>query len=217
METPEFINRKWQLLLGILIALMLVFYFAKPLMAQQTVGGRCEGCEAVLEYGDRVLQSTDTLPGFDQHDNKMLIQGTVYQADGKTPAADVIIYAYHTNEKGIYPTRGDEKGWAQRHGYIRGWIKTNKQGQYQFYTFKPASYPSRTAPAHVHLTVKEPGINEYWIDSIEFEDDPLVTKEHRRSKGNRAGSGIIGVSKKNGLLLAQRDIYLGKNIPNYVK
>ena len=215
METPEFINRKWQLVLGILIALMLVFYFAKPLVAQQVVGGRCEGCEAVLEYGDQSLRSVDTLPGFDQHANKMLIKGTVYQADGRTPAANVIIYAYHTNEKGIYPTRGDEKGWARRHGYIRGWVKTNAQGQYRFYTFKPASYPSRTEPAHVHLTVKEPGINEYWIDSIEFDDDPLVTSTHMQNKRNRAGSGIISLSSKNGLLLAQRDIYLGKNIPNY--
>lgn len=216
MELPKFINKRFQLLLGVIIALLLLFFVAQPLVAQQ-VGGRCEGCEAVLEYGDQELTASDTLPEYGSHDNKMLIEGTVYQADGKTPAAGVVVYAYHTNEKGVYPTKGNEKGWARRHGYIRGWVKTDANGRYSFYTFKPATYPSRTEPAHVHITVKEPNIKEYWIDSIEFEGDPLVTDKHKASKRNRAGSGIISLSSKNGLLLAKRDIYLGKNIPNYPK
>jgi len=216
MELPKFINKRIQLLLGVIIALLLLFFVAQPLVAQQ-VGGRCEGCEAVLEYGDQALTASDTLPDFRSHENKMLIEGTVYEADGKTPAAGVIVYAYHTNEKGVYPTRDNEKGWGRRHGYIRGWVKTDDKGRYQFYTFKPATYPSRTEPAHVHITVKEPNMKEYWIDSIEFEDDPLVTAKHKASKRNRAGSGIIRLGSKNGLLLAKRDIYLGKNIPNYPK
>ncbi len=214
MELPKFINKRFQLLLGVIIALLLLLYFVQPLRAQQ-VGGPCEGCEAVLAYGSNQLDAVDTLPEFDSQQNKMLITGTVYQADGKTPAPNVVVYAYHTNEKGIYPTTGHEKGWGRYHGYIRGWVKTDANGQYRFYSFKPATYPSRTEPAHVHITIKEPGIKEYWIDSIEFEDHPLVSERHKRSKRNRAGSGIISLGKKNGLLLAKRDIYLGRNIPNY--
>ena len=145
----------------------------------------------------------------------MIIQGTVYQADGRTPAAGVIIYAYHTNREGIYPTNGDEKGWARRHGYIRGWTKTDENGRYTFYTFKPETYPSRTEPAHVHLTVKEPGKLEYWIDSIQFEEDELLTKQVREKMGNRGGSGIVTLKEKGLFLLAERDIILGMNIQNY--
>ena len=181
----------------------------------QTIGGPCEGCEAVLEYGAKRLNSIDTLPGFSTNEPKMIIQGTVYQPDGKTPAAGVIIYAYHTNQEGIYPTKGDEKGWARRHGYIRGWAKTDAHGKYAFYTFKPGSYPSRTDPAHVHLTVKEPDKNEYYIDSIHFDDDPLLTEKIRNWRSPRGGSGIVKLEEDDGYLIANRDIVLGLNIPNY--
>ncbi|PWL28983.1 intradiol ring-cleavage dioxygenase [uncultured Roseivirga sp.] len=181
----------------------------------QTLGGPCEGCEALLEYGNRQLSSIDTLPDYSKNEPKMIVTGTVYKPDGKTPANGVIIYAYHTDRSGVYPTKGDEKGWARRHGYIRGWTKTDENGQYTFYTFKPETYPSRTEPAHIHLTVKESGKQEYWIDSIQFEEDKLLTKQVREKMGNRGGSGIVTLKEKGLLLLAERDIILGLNIQNY--
>lgn len=215
MQERKLQGRQFQLLIGILLAIFLLTYFKAPLSGQ-SVGGPCEGCEAIFEYGGKELSPVDTLPEFESHKNKMLITGTVYQQDGTTPVANVIIYAYHTNEKGIYPTRGDERGWARRHGYIRGWTKTDNQGHYSFYTFKPESYPSRTEAAHVHLTVKEPGINAYWIDAIEFEGDPLLTEKKKQAKRKRGGSGIVSLSHTpNGYLLCERDIILGENIPGY--
>ncbi|UII32027.1 intradiol ring-cleavage dioxygenase [Fulvivirga ulvae] len=178
------------------------------------IGGPCEGCEAIYEYGSRVLTSIDTLPDFDQHDNKIKITGIIYQNDGETPAKDVILYVYHTNEAGIYPTRGDEKGWAKRHGYIRGWVKTGDDGKYTFYTFKPGSYPGGTAAAHIHPTIKEPGLNEYYIDTYHFKDDPLLKKSDL-SSSPRAGSGLLTLEKQGDMWVARRDIILGVNIPDY--
>ncbi len=214
MELPKVINKKVQLLVGIIIALLLLLLGIQPLKAQ-LVGGPCQGCEAVLEFGKQALNSIDTLPEFEMHKNQLLVTGTVYRSEGVTPAPNVIVYAYHTNEKGIYPTRGDEEGWGRRHGYIRGWVKTDANGSYAFYTFKPASYPSLTEPAHVHLTVKEPDIQEYWIDSVEFEGDPLLTEKNQSKKRQRGGSGMVTLKRENGLLMAKRDIFLGKNIPNH--
>lgn len=193
---------------------LLIFIIAVSANSQ-TLGGPCEGCEALLEYGDKKLTSVDTLPDFQSNEPKMVIRGTVYQADGKTPAKGVIIYAYHTNSEGIYPTKGDEQDWAKRHGYLRGWTQTDESGQYTFYTFKPASYPSRTEPAHVHLTIKEPGKQEYWIDSIHFEDDALLTERVKNNLRNRGGSGVVILKSEGSYLLAKRDIVLGRNIPNY--
>ncbi|MEC7752521.1 intradiol ring-cleavage dioxygenase [Roseivirga sp. UBA1976] len=187
-----------------------------PLYSQaQILGGPCEGCEALLEYGNKTLTSTDTLPGFKEGAPQMIIQGTVFQKDGHTPAEGVIIYAYHTNSEGIYPTRGNETGWGRRHGYIRGWAITDKNGQYTFYTFRPGSYPGRTAPAHVHLTIKEPGKREYYIDDIMFEDDELLSQSIRKDRKNRGGNGIVNLKEENGFFWARRDIFLGLNIPNY--
>ncbi len=179
------------------------------------VGGPCEGCEAVHEYGDKNLKPTDTLPGFLTTEPKIKISGTVYKSDGRTPASDIILYIWHTNRDGIYETMGDEKGWARRHGIHRGWIKTGADGKYTFFTFRPATYPNRRAPEHIHAVVKEPGKNEYYIGDFLFDDDPLLTSTEREKQKNRAGNGIVHLVKSEGMLAAQRDIILGLNIPNY--
>ncbi len=179
------------------------------------VGGPCEGCEAIFEYGNKTLTPIDTLPGFKENEPKLRITGTIFEKDGKTPAKDVIIYIYHTNKKGIYETKGNEKNWAKRHGFIRGWIKTNNEGKYTFYTFRPASYPNTKIQQHIHITVKEPTRNEYYIDNYEFEDDPFLTEAERNKKGKRGGSGIV-LPKLNGdIYHIERDIILGLNIPGY--
>ncbi|WP_430467812.1 intradiol ring-cleavage dioxygenase [Winogradskyella ouciana] len=179
------------------------------------VGGRCEGCEALLEYGDKKLSNIDTLPKFEVSEPKLKITGTVYQKDGKTPASNIILYIYHTNENGIYETKGDEKGWAKRHGYIRGWVKTNSDGSYTFYTFRPSSYPNTSAPQHIHMTVKESNTNAYYVDDIMFEDDKFLTNEFKERLGQRAGSGVVLPKMENGILHVKRDVVLGRNIPDY--
>jgi len=181
----------------------------------KTVGGPCEGCEAIFEYGDKKLSSIDTLPDFTQTSPKLKLTGTIYKKDGKTPAKDVLVYIYHTNRSGIYPTKGDEKNWGKRHGYLRGWIKTDKTGKYTFYTFRPAAYPNGLEPEHIHITIKEPNTNEYYIDEIVFEDDPMLTLKARNELENRGGSGLVKPTEDNTMLTANRDIILGFNIPDY--
>jgi len=181
---------------------------------QRLVGGPCEGCEAIYEYGNKVLTSIDTLPLFKETKPKLRITGTVFQQDG-SPANDVIIYIYQTNRNGIYETRGNEKGWARRHGFIRGWVKTGKDGKYTFYTFRPVAYPDGREPEHIHITVKEPDKNEYYLDEYVFDDDPLLTLDERKLLGNRGGSGIIKLGFKDGIMTAKRNLYLGLNIPDY--
>ena len=141
--------------------------------SNKIVGGPCEGCEAIFEYGKQILTSIDTLPDFEINEPKLRLTGTVFEKDGKTPADNVILYIYQTDRNGIYATKGNEKGWAKRHGSIRGWIKTDKTGQYTFYTFRPAAYPNGIEPEHIHVTVKESNRNEYYIDEFVFDDEDL--------------------------------------------
>jgi len=183
---------------------------------KQHVGGSCEGCEAIFEspVSFDQLDHIDTLPDFEWQKEKMLLTGIVFHADGKTPAKDVVLYVYHTNDKGIYPEDDNAVGWAKSHGYIRGWIKTNERGEYKFYSFRPASYPNSTQPQHVHITVKEPDKNEYYLDDFMFADDPYLPKANSNRQA-RGGNGVVQLKMSDGILKATRLIVLGKNIPGY--
>lgn len=189
---------------------------------QKQVGGGCEGCVAIYEspIAFEKLSYVDTLPDFNEQGPKIKISGIVYKNDGKTPAKDVILYVYHTDQTGHYSKKGNNpdsyrEGWGQRHGYIRGWVKTNEKGEYIFYTLRPKAYPGRNIPAHIHPVIKEPGKNDYWIDEYLFDDDPLLTVSEKSKQQKRGGDGIVHLKLVNDLLEAQRNILLGKNIPDY--
>jgi len=108
----------------------------------------------------------------------------------------------------------DEK--AKRHGHIRGWVKTDDQGSFAIYTIRPAPYPKETMPAHIHISVKEPGIrNEYYIDDWVFDDDTLLNSEQRKALPQRGSSGILKVVRNGKLQVAVDTIVLGLNIPGY--
>ncbi|MAE87210.1 MAG: intradiol ring-cleavage dioxygenase [Flammeovirgaceae bacterium] len=168
------------------------------------------------------LSSSDTSPGWKQKGQKIILTGIVYKRDGKTPASNVIIYYYHTDIHGIYSTNTNEplnmpkNKLGQTHGYIRGWLKTEKDGKYTIKTVLPGTYPSRAEPAHVHITVKEKNMEEpYYLDDFVFDDDPLLTSERRNKLENRGGSGVIRFVEKDNFWIGERNLILGLNIPNY--
>jgi len=89
-------------------------------------------------------------------------------------------------------------------------------GKYSIYTIKPAPYPNENIPAHIHTSIKEPNIdNEYYIDEFVFDDDKLLTGDKRKALENRGGSGILRVLISGDLQIAEHNIILGLNIPNY--
>lgn len=181
------------------------------------VGETCEGCEAIYECPvpfDQ-LNEVDTLPDFNDAGPKIEISGIIYKRDGKTPAPGVVLYVYHTDQKGLYATKGNENGWGKRHGYIRGWVRTDKNGFYKFYTLVPASYPDSKNPKHIHPILKEPGYNEYWIDEFVFDNDPLLPPAERTRSKPVGGNGVLKTIKSDGMLYATRNIILGLQVQDY--
>lgn len=180
------------------------------------VGGGCDGCELMYIGMPKNIKSIDTSVGWAEKGQKLLVTGKVYKIDGKTPAPNVIIYYWQTDNNGLYsPTEGmDEK--AKRHGHIRGWVKSDENGNYSIYTIRPAPYPNNTMHAHIHTSIKEPNIeDEYYIDEFVFDDDKFLTGEKRKALENRGGSGILRVLISGDLQIAEHNIILGLNIPNY--
>jgi protocatechuate 3,4-dioxygenase beta subunit len=189
----------------------------QPSPNEKKVGGNCEGCEAIYEspVAFDLLNETDTLPGFNETGPRIEISGTVFKPDGKTPAPGVVLYVYHTDQAGLYSQKEPAEGWAKRHGYIRGWVKTDANGTYRLYTLVPASYPNSNNPKHIHPTVKEPGYSAYWIDDFVFDDDPLLPASEKTRANPAGGNGLLKTVMKDGMLRATRNITLGLNVRGY--
>ena len=184
-----------------------------------TVGGGCDGCELMYVDIPTTISSIDTSAAWVNDGQKLLVTGIVYQIDGKTPAPNVIIYYWQTDNDGYYFPKEGMSEEAKRHGYIRGWIKTDENGNYSLYTIRPAPYPNDKLPAHIHLSIKEPDIeDEYYVDEINFDDDELLIPYFKKyPQENRGGSGVVRILLKDDLQIAEHDIVLGLNIPNYLK
>ncbi len=178
------------------------------------VGGGCDGCELYSEGMPTSLAGQTTMAQ-GETGVKIHISGTIFKKDGKTPAPNVILYIYHTDNEGYYKAAPNQTV-AKRHGRLRGWMKTDDKGRYAFTTIRPGTYPNTKFLAHIHPTVKEPNKNEYYIDEFVFADDPNLTNSEKNKMPNRGGNGIVKLTKNTeGVWVGRRDIVLGLNIPNY--
>lgn len=168
----------------------------------------CEYCGApdappVSELSRRAVIAPPGEPG-----ERLVVSGVVYEPDGRTPAAGVMMYLWHTDATGVYPRSSDQRGNARRHGRLRGWLITDAQGRYQIETIKPAPYPNDTMAAHIHATLTRDGHSERWIEDFVFEGDPFVTEREARAsrEAGRFGPVLTPARGENGVLGAERDI-----------
>jgi len=168
----------------------------------------CEWCGA-REAPDG-LTNTMHLADAGEPGARLTVTGTVYYADRTTPASNVLIYAYQTNAAGAYPRQSEQHGNGQRHGALRGWLRSDSLGHYRLETIKPGPYPGRQSPAHIHMTVKPVGVEEFYIDGIEFDGDPHLTATMRARNEGRGGPGIVVLRDSAGMLRATRDIFLSQ-------
>lgn len=173
----------------------------------------CEDCELMLQGMPTSLSWATTISTSEDPGEPLVVSGTIYKSDGKTPAPGVILYVYHTDQKGKYtPSKAQVNG--RRHGHLRGWMKSDERGRYEFTTIRPGSYPNSNNPQHIHPIIQEPGSSYYWIDEYLFEDDPLLTDKEKAHQPKRGGSGILALKKNDkGIWIAKRDIILGLNVP----
>ncbi|MBK8555920.1 MAG: intradiol ring-cleavage dioxygenase [Lewinellaceae bacterium] len=181
------------------------------------IGGGCDGCDIMYEGMPHLFHAADTSVGWKEQGQKLDISGTIFQPDGKTPAADVLLYYWHADAEGLYTPGFRQSPRSAEHGHLRGWLKTGADGQYRICTVRPGIQPNSSYPAHIYMIVKEPKYDPYFIDQIVFATDTLLTDSWKRQLPNRGGTGVMDIQEENGIQRAKRNIVLGENIPGYPK
>ena len=127
----------------------------------------------------------------------LIVSGTIYAPDGHTAMEGVTLWVYQTDATGHYSPLS-ESGGDNRNTRLHGLMKTNSEGRYEFRTIKPAPYPGRNNPAHIHAYVSSPGYPEYWIDEFLFEGDPYLTEEMKQKFGGKGSqSSILKLTRDN--------------------
>src|SRR5687768_3648373 len=79
---------------------------------EPVIGGPCEGCEWVFDGLPKNPASTARIAAPTEPGRPLVIEGTVTTLAG-APAPGTIVYAYHTDDHGLYPPAGN------RHGTLR--------------------------------------------------------------------------------------------------
>jgi protocatechuate 3,4-dioxygenase beta subunit len=115
----------------------------------------------------------------------LVIHGRAFASDRRTPLADAIVFAYHTDKGGLYnaPSAGPHS-WR-----LKGWAKTDADGRFEFRTIRPGSYPNTTNPQHVHFTLFTAGGERYHAGELNFADDKLVNDRQRESSAREGDFG----------------------------
>lgn len=136
---------------------------------------------------------------------RMIISGTVYGPDGKTPRAGVQVLVYHTDAKGYYAKGSNSPGNAR----LKGTMITNAEGKYEFESIKPGPYPSGGIPAHVHYAIIHDSLVVQRFELL-FEGDPYLTEDMKK-RGTVEG-GMLAVRKlekdANGIWRGEYDLIL---------
>lgn len=177
-------------------------------LAGCATGGRDTGASTLPENHPNNADWRTTLAGTDEPGEPLVVTGTIYAADGRTPLKGIRLYVYHTDARGIYSNRPPINDIPDAR--LKGWMTTDDAGRYEFRTIRPAPYPRRAQAAHIHSSARGDNYSERWIEDFLFADDPLVTDE-MRARFNAQGrfSPVMKIERTHGSILrCTRDIRL---------
>jgi protocatechuate 3,4-dioxygenase beta subunit len=141
----------------------------------------------------------------DEPGERMIISGTVYAPDGKTPQEGIKIYVYHTDAEGYYSKEFN----SSRNARLNGAMVSDSLGRYEYETIRPGPYPGGGIPAHVHYVVTlRDGVEKRF--ELLFEGDPNIS-DTMRHRGTVEG-GYLSVrpleKDENGIWVGKFDLIL---------
>lgn len=106
------------------------------------------------------------------------------QLAGNLPVANLLIYVYQTDHKGWYVDTGAHVSAAagdRGHARLFGYLRSDKDGKFEFNTIQPQGYPNTELPQHIHLEVFDGTGRSLTITELLFDDDSRLVGSTRAS------------------------------------
>ncbi len=116
---------------------------------------------------------------------RLIVSGTVYSSDCRTPLPGALIEVWQANQAGAYDTTQPGNFTEQTAFRLRGLLQTDKRGRYEIETVMPGRYPippdlpgleryaGVTRPAHIHFRVME-SLHIPLTTQLYFRGDPFI-------------------------------------------
>ena len=173
-------------------ALVTLLITAAPLAAQDTEFIRAleraqQARPASLTTAARIAPPSE--PG-----SPLVIHGRAFAADGRTPLAGAVVFAYHTDREGLY----DRPGSPAHSWRLRGWAKTDAEGAFEFSTIRPGAYPGTRIAQHVHFTLFPAAGERHHAGELHFADDPFVGDRERTQSESAGEFGSVRPVRRQG-------------------
>lgn len=124
----------------------------------------------------------------DEPGDRLILTGTVFSSDCRTPLPGALIEVWQANNAGLYDTNEPGNFTEASTFHLRGMLYTNEKGQYEIETVMPGRYPvppnlpglekyaGLTRPAHIHFRVIE-SLHVPLTTQLYFKGDPFIAKD----------------------------------------
>ena len=164
-------------------------------------------CAQAPQVAEKDAPSKITIAAKEEPGERLIVTGQVFGPEGKAPLAGASVYVYHTDAKGLYTPETNDS----RNPRLRGYMRTDAQGRYEFSTIKPAPYPNNRIPAHIHYVVNASDYQER-VFEIVFEGDPHIDERIRAdaAKEDSAFSICALTRDQQGVWRCAQDIKMRK-------
>lgn len=160
------------------------------------------------------------LAGPDEPGDRLMLTGTVFSSDCRTPLPGALIEVWQANSAGLYDTNKPGNFTETSTFHLRGMLYTNEKGQYEIETIVPGRYPippnlpglekyaGLTRPAHIHFRVIE-SLHVPVTTQLYFKGDPFILHDpwagHKPSlaidlkQEGKLGHGVFDIVLARGL------------------
>jgi len=176
----------------------------REFIAMTLITASCLRAQAKGALASHIKIAADAEPG-----DRLIITGRVFDGSGH-PVPNVEIYAYHTDANGYYRTDHRVPDWPSMPPRLEGRLQTASDGSYAIDTIRPAPYPSRGNPAHIHFRLFAPGRSREGA-ILWFTGDPYLTADQIRLYASGGTFSRIQTLERrsDGRLHCTRDFRLG--------